>query len=168
VKRCPQGHIYQVFAAGQAYPRIHGKAYNPHTSWHLDGRYHTKGYEREWRREQRMRLDAFKGSACFMATTVDQMASNGLPELQPTQFDGIMELALATIDVTPGRQQLHMDLVAAGVAVPVLGFGETPIVRWLLQDREPWIVITLYQRSQPRTDDALMQPRSTSVQMTLG
>jgi hypothetical protein len=145
VRRSPQGHIYQVFAAGLGYPRILGGAYDPHTSWHLDGRFHTKGHGRVWHRQRRQRLNAFVGAEPFISTSVDQMAAPGLPECNPAGFEGTMEVSLQVIDITPGRQQLHMDLVAAGQQPPAHGLGERPIVRWLLQDREPWIVITLYE-----------------------
>jgi hypothetical protein len=79
-----------------------------------------------------------------MTTTVDQMAAPVLPPCDPRRFDGLLEVGLETVDVTPGRQQLHMDLVARGVEPPGKRFGERPLVRWVLQDKAPWIVITLF------------------------
>ena len=150
MRRCPQGHIYQVFAAGQTYPRTGGKAYDPHTSWHLDGRFHTKGHDRIWHRQQRQRLDAFTGAEFFISTTVDQMTAPGLAVCDPASFDGTMEVGLDSITVAgPARQQLHMDLVEPGYEPLAHGLGERPVVRWLLQDRAPWIVITLYEIPAP-------------------
>src|SRR5688572_23835430 len=130
VRRCPQGHIYVMFSAGQNRPRIStGKSYNAHTSWHLDGRYHQKSYDEPLHRQQRQRLDAFSGSEYFIATSVDQMFAEGLPDCVASQFDQVLELDMNLLD--PERQQLQMALVSPGLdPPPAVGPGEQPVARW--------------------------------------
>lgn len=139
VVRAPSG-VYVVFAAGQ-----HRPGHDPHSSWHRDGRVHQKSYARTWIRRQRQPLDSFGGAEPFIATSVDQMPAAGLPECVPTQFATVMDVSLGVIDVTPGRQQVHIDLVAAGAAPPAVGLGERPLLRWWLNDDAPSIVISLYE-----------------------
>ena len=78
-------------------------------------------------------------------TSVDQMPAAGLPECVSTEFATVMDVSLGVIDVTPGRQQVHIDLVAAGAAPPAVGLGERPLLRWWLNDDAPSIVISLYE-----------------------
>jgi len=161
VRRCPQGHIYVMFSAGQDRPRAStGKSYDPHTSWHLDGRYHNKSYDEPWQRQQRQRLDAFTGTEYFIATSVDQMLAAGLPNCVASQFDQVLELNMNVLDRQ--RQQLQLALVSPGLEPPpAVGPGERSIERWTLADRLPWIVVTLYDYSgcfQPATQEPSQRP----------
>lgn len=143
VRRSPSG-IYQVFCALQDEARIDGRAHDPHTSWHTDGRFHSKGYDRVWHRQRRQRLDAFTGAEPFISTSADQMLSAGLPICDFADFDEVLEIGRDVIDPAQGRQQLHLDLSEPGVAPFAHGLGERPVVRHVLQDDVPSIVVTLY------------------------
>lgn len=149
VVRAPSG-IYVVWAAGQRRARIRGRAYDPHSSWHKDGRVNHKSYGVPWIRQQRQRLDNFRGAEFFIATPVDQMLAPQLPECNPMGFASVTVVAVDVIDVTPGRQQLHVDLVEPGLVPPPIGLGERPLMRWWLYDSTPNIVVSLYQFNLPR------------------
>jgi hypothetical protein len=69
-------------------------------------------------------------------------SSNRPPDV--TKFDRIIEIDVGVIDVTPGRRALSMDVVEPRVEPPAHGVGEELIQRWYLQDRPPWIAISLY------------------------
>lgn len=145
IVRAPSG-VYVVFAAGQHRPGIGRKAYDPHSSWHRDGRVHHKSYDRAWTRQrQRQSLDGFRGAEPFVATPVDQMVVPALPECDPAAFTEVLEISVASLDVAPSRQKIHVDLVAAGSPPPVVGFGERPRKRWWLEDASPSIVVSLYE-----------------------
>jgi hypothetical protein len=146
VVRAPSG-IYIVFAAGQHRPGIGRKAYNPHSSWHKDGRVHHKSYDRPWIREKRQGLDGFRGAEPFIVTSVDQMLASGLPECNPAEFTSVMEVPVGVLDVTPGHQQVHVDIVAPGSVPPTSGFGEYPLMSWWLSDGSPSIVVSVYKLS---------------------
>jgi hypothetical protein len=147
IRRLHSG-IYIVFAAGQNHPGIKRKAYEPHSSWHTDGRVHHKSYDRILLPpEKKQRLDAFKGAERFVATPVDQMLACTLPECKPEKFIGVMEVAVSSLDVTPGRQQLYVDLVELGSMPLPIECGERLLVRWWLNDAAPSIVVSLYEFS---------------------
>lgn len=142
VRRCPQGHIYVVFAAGQHRPKLAGKAYDPHASWHLDGRYHNKSYDRVWQRRQRQCLDSFVGAEYFLLTTITPIGSEKLPQCDVAKFDRVIEIDRATLEHQ--SKMLSMDLVSPGISPPAHAIGESLIEQWSFQDQAPWIVLSLY------------------------
>jgi len=73
------------------------------------------------------------------------MVVPALPECDPTAFAEVLEIPVASLDLAPGRQQIHVDLVAAGSTPPAVGFGERPRKRWWLEDGSPSIVVSLYE-----------------------
>ena len=137
--------IYVVFAAGQRRPGIGRKSYDPHSSWHHDGRVHHKSYDRALMRQRRQSLSGFAGSEPFITTSVDQMVVPQLPECNPGEFTTIMEVRVALLDVTPGRQSICIDLVADESMPPTVGFAERTVERWWLGGDSPSIVVSLYE-----------------------
>ena len=143
IVRAPSG-IYVVFAAGQVRPGIRGKAYDPHSSWHRDGRVHEKSYDRTWMRRRRQPLDSFNGNEPFVTTSVDQESAKKLPACDPTEFVTVMEVPLSFLDVIPKGCQFHIDLVAPGTKPPAVGFRHEVLRRWWLSDGVPGIVVSFY------------------------
>jgi len=137
-----QSGIYVVFAAGQLRQEAGGRAFNPHSSWHRDGRVHAKSYNRPWNRRQRQPLDSFEGAEPFIATSLDQAVA-GLPTCEPGQFENVMEVPVELLDGSPGHRQVHVDLVGPGAEPPPLGFTARLLRRWPLLGT-PTIVISLY------------------------
>jgi len=68
-----------------------------------------------------------------------------LPECNPGEFTTIMEVPVALLDVTPGRQSICIDLVADESMPPAVGFGERTVERWWLGGDSPSIVVSLYE-----------------------
>ncbi len=147
VVRAPSG-IYVVFASGQRRPGIGRKQYNPHASWHRDGRVHQKSHDRRWIRQTRQALAGFTGAEPFISTSVDQLLAPELPECNPSEFSTVMEVPV--LDTRPGRQQICVDLVASGAEPPAFSFGERVLMRWWITDDSPGIVVSLYQLSFDR------------------
>lgn len=141
ISRAPSG-IYVVFAAGQLRQGVGGKAYNPHSSWHRDGRVHVKSYNRPWNRQQRQPLDSFEDAEQFVATSLDQAAA-GLPTCEPGQFESVIEVPVKLLCGNPGHRLVHVDLVGPGAEPPPLGFSARLLRRWPLPGA-PTIVISLY------------------------
>ncbi len=143
--------IYVVFAAGQQRPGIGRRAYNPHSSWHRDGRVHHKSYDCGWMRQRRQGLVGFTGAEPFVSTSVDQLVVPVLPECNPSEFSTVMEVPVPLLDTSPGRQQISVDLVAEGSVPPTIGFGERTLKRWWLTGDRPGIVVSLYEFPFDRT-----------------
>jgi hypothetical protein len=96
-------------------------------------------------RQRRQSLSGFAGSEPFITTTVDQMVVPQLPECDPGEFATVMEVPVALLDATPGRQSICVDLVADKSMPPAVGFGERTVERWWLGGDSPNIVLSLYE-----------------------
>jgi hypothetical protein len=142
VVRAPSG-IYVVFAAQQDQKFKRG-VFNPHSSWHRDGRVHNKSFDQARQREQRQRLDAFTGAEHFVRTGWPEGRARLLPSCDVTQFSTTMVVPEATIDDAPTGAQIQVDLIAPGGTFPTPMFGRLAECK-TFDDDVPFIVVSVYQ-----------------------
>ena len=150
--------IYVVFAAGQQRPGVGRKAYNPHASWHRDGRVHQKSYNRTWTREKRQALGNFAGSEPFVVTPTDQMVVHSLPECVPPEFDSVMEVDVDKLGTNGACHHVNIDLVAESTDPLPLGSGGQALNRWFLDEasRLSWSQLS---SERPALADSLSSSR---------
>lgn len=139
IVRAPSG-IYVIWAAGQE-----RQGHNPHTSWHHDGRFHSKSFGEMFTRwRQRQQLDAFAGVEPFITTSLTRLDPPGLPDCDARQFDSVMEVAGHILSPPPNGTQVDVQLAAAG-AVPAPPVFNSPVLQQrVIEDGAPAIVVSIY------------------------
>jgi hypothetical protein len=85
--------------------------WNPHVTYHVDGRYHSKSYNMKSPPQQRQRLDGFKGSE-----NLGYFGGHGtaVPKCDPLRFTAVMTVEPGVLEGTRGG--VLVDLVEPGVA----------------------------------------------------
>jgi hypothetical protein len=145
VVRSPSG-IYVVFAAGQ-----HRKRHDPHTSWHRDGRFHHKSFDREiFERRKRQPLEGFVGVESFITTSTNRTDAPHLPACDPAEFTNVMEVPITVLKEAPHGTQVHVELLGPESEPVVPTPGHRLIQRHVVADENPRIAISLYDVSIPR------------------
>jgi len=116
-------------------------AWNPHATYHKDGRQHSKSYDRPSVVKYKQRLDsAFKGCEQIEATNADRMLSN-LPPCLPADFDGVLEVPVHMIS-NKQNQFVSVDVIAPGVEPIRLTGRDKVLLEATFKDSVPWIVVT--------------------------
>ena len=117
-------------------------AWNPHATYHKDGRQHSKSYDRPNIVKYKQRPNSvFKGCEQIEATNADRMRSN-LPPCSPTDFDDVFEVPVHMIS---GKQNqfVSVDLVEPGIEPIRLTGHDKVLLEAKFKDSVPWIVVTL-------------------------
>lgn len=132
VRRSPKGE-YFVMA-----PRP-DREWDPHTSYHLDGRLHAKSYGHKLITQKRQPLtSAFKGSE-----HLGEHAGHGTSVgaiCDPSDFSGVVEVAPDVLRPWHGR--VAIDLVEPGCEPTPL--NHVRVVRQqIFRDNAPWVVIRI-------------------------
>jgi hypothetical protein len=115
------------------------REWNPHATYHVDGRYHNKSYGVALGAQQRQRLDNFKGAehlGVFMGHGAP------LPKCNPSDYTDVITVAP---DVLTGfKCGVMVDLVAPGSAPNPLHreFHEV-IQEKTYKDFSPWVVVAV-------------------------
>jgi hypothetical protein len=115
------------------------REWNPHATYHLDGRYHNKSYGVALGTQQRQRLDNFKGAehlGVFMGHGAP------LPKCNPSDYTDVITVAP---DVLTGfKGGVMVDLVEPGSAANPLHreFHEV-IQERTYKDFSPWVVVAV-------------------------
>jgi hypothetical protein len=106
VKRSPKPEYFVMI------PRSDGQ-WNPHASWHFDGRFHHKIYGHPVAFQQRQRPDAsFKGNGNIILTPVTADARVVGAACDRSEFDGVLVIPASILGA--GRHVVSVHLVQAG------------------------------------------------------
>jgi hypothetical protein len=130
VRRAPKGDVCVLI------PRD-DPGWNPHTSYHRDGMFHSKSFDRKIPAGQkRQPLDSFRG-----CEHLGMRAGHGPKTVgaicDPAMFTHVIEVAPGLLG--PGDGFVAVDLVEPGCAPPEL---YNPIIQTeVFRDTVPWIVV---------------------------
>jgi hypothetical protein len=116
------------------------RCWDLHTTYHLDGKLHTKSHgQKEFSRQEQPLTGSFSGSVCL--GTFAGFAPKGVGAIcDPAAFSGIVEVAPSQLG--PGHGQVTIDLLGPGAEPPP--FSWTNIARRrIFQDTIPSVAITV-------------------------
>ena len=138
IRRSPRGDVY--FRLPRDEPD-----WDPHASYHQDGRRHVKSHDGTYLISQLQRPDeVFRGTEGLYAMAIQPGEVMLLrTQCRPEEFSEVFEIDYAEIP----REEHHtlaVDLVEPGYsAIPVL--GREAIVQRIFRDAAPWILVTLWR-----------------------
>ncbi len=117
------------------YPR--DQEWDPHATYHVDGRYHSKSYGTKFMVQKRQPLDRFKGTE-----HLGYFGGHGgaLPKCNPADFVGVLRLPPGILTGLEGG--VMVDLVEPGAAPNQLHREPYNVVREeTYKDCSPWVVV---------------------------
>lgn len=123
-------------------PRSNRK-WDPHASWHFDGRFHHKTYDHRMASQKRQRPDAsFKDSENMILTPVTADAQTVGAVCDLSRFDGVLVVPASRLGA--GQHLVSVDLVQPGHrAVPQ--FCNRLVEQRVFKESVPWVVVTLWE-----------------------
>jgi hypothetical protein len=130
VRRSPKGEFFVMV------PRS-GRGWDPHTSYHLDGTFHSKSFGRKFGGQKRQPLTSqFRGTVNLGA--YGGHGPKGVGAIcDPAAFSGVVEVSPGVLG--PRHGMVVVDLVEPGCEPITWPFNE--IARKTFKDALPWIVI---------------------------
>jgi hypothetical protein len=134
VKRSPEGECFIL------YPRGRG-TWNPHASYHSDGRYHQKSYDQKFGAQQRQPLDQFKGTEHL---GMFGGHGTGTAICDPASFTAVLRVPTGILEAMHGC--VLVDLVEPGMA-PAAHHRNVPGLQIVheetYRDCLPWVVVAI-------------------------
>jgi hypothetical protein len=112
VKRTPKGDYFVMFPSDKP-------DWDPHASYHRDGRFHHKSHDRKMIASQRqVPGPGFKGTEQMLTTPLDlESVQSGKTVCDPSQFTGVLEIPGEILH--QGGHTVAVDLTEAnGIALP--------------------------------------------------
>jgi hypothetical protein len=142
VARRPTGIYYLIQRANEDFDIVADKPWDPHASYHSDGRRHFKSFdEYALSREKRQPLDSFTGAESLFMQTFQPGDLTDLPEFNgKSAFTGTFEIPGAQISRTE-TYVISVTLLAPG-SEPLPGPWVTTVLQHCFRDAIPWIHIT--------------------------
>jgi hypothetical protein len=140
VRRKPNGEFFVMQPRPAQRLKFSGKAWNPHTSYHLDGTLHIKSYDHK---ALSKKLQPLTGS--FRGTEhLGLFGGHGTgTPCGPTKFTAVVEVAPGVLG--PHEGMVSVDLAEPGVEPIVPLSWAKLILRHVFKDFEPWVVIRVWQ-----------------------
>lgn len=140
IRRADSG-VYVIFVRPPK--KIGPKKWNPHSSYHKDGRRHQKSFNQAWFREKRQPLDnKFRGTEQVVAVSLTSGSPQGT-KCNPQDFSDILEIPLA--EVRPDCcTSVSVDLTEPGVQ-PTLLPGAVIVQQKVFNGCVPCLVVTVYE-----------------------
>lgn len=137
VRRAPKGDIFLIA------PRAN-RTWDPHTSYHRDGTFHVKSFNRKFGTQQRQPLaDAFQGTEHVGAYAGHGKGIGAICD--PEAYSGVVEVPPGVLGPLDGA--VVVDLVEPGRDPISWPFDE--VVRQTFRDAVPWIVIRVGSTALP-------------------
>ena len=149
VRRSPKGGIFVSYAHKE--PKDSGgpkdwKNWDPHTSYHANGRLHQK-----WFGEEFMILQASKPDSCFRGTANVNRLSVGpnVPRAlgvvcRPDEFSDVFEIPVNELRIGRDATCIAFNACEPG-GQPTLPPGARILRQAVFQDAVPWILITVFE-----------------------
>jgi hypothetical protein len=140
IRRDPKGDVYLMI------PRGRGSG-NPHASYHSNGRFHQKSYDRATTVSDRQSLTSFRGHEHLGMYGGHGPKSIGIT-CDPAKFTGIVEVPDDVL--TDGF--VAVDLVEPGCEDQIIDLGNPIVSTSIFKEAEPWLVIRV--GTHARQDEA--------------
>ena len=125
-----------------------GKKWNPHGSWHRDGRLHHKSFDQKiFSAEPRQKLDAeFKGTYNLLTRGIasDEPQAFGV-RCDPTKFSEIIEIPAGILSPKHYWTHTSIDVSEPGLKPLLMGGAEEILLQRIFDDAIPHITVTLYR-----------------------
>lgn len=147
IRRPAAGDIYYMFPTGREDDEW--KSWNPHGSYHKDGRLHHKSFDRKMFAQELQKPDAsFKGTLRMVERPIAASEPRAFGVIcEPTKFAQVMEIGVGSLSEKKYETSISVDLTEPGVK-PVLGPGEV-VQQQKFVDEIPWIVVSLQRCAIP-------------------
>jgi hypothetical protein len=143
--------VYYVLPTGREYDS-EWKKWNPHGSWHRDGRLHHKSFDqKEFPAEQKQEPNAaFKGTHNLITRGIasDEPRAFGV-RCDPTKFSEIMEIPAGILSPKHYETHTSVDLSEPGLQPLLMGGGEEILSQRVFDDAIPHITVTVYRWRLP-------------------
>src|SRR5262245_22169013 len=147
LRRAAGTDIYYVLPTGREHdPKW--KKWDPHGSWHKDGRVHHKSFDRKIFPTERQKPDAeFKGTYNLITRGIssDEPRLFGVP-CDPTEFSEIMEIPAGILSPKYPDYETHMsiDVSEPGLQPLLMGGSENILCQHIFDDAIPHITVTVF------------------------
>jgi hypothetical protein len=146
LRRAAGTDIYYVIPTGREHDP-EWKEWNPHGSWHKDGRLHHKSFNQKilpvgQRQEPNFE---FKGTHNLITRGIasDEPRTFGVP-CDPTKFSEIMEISADILSPKHYETYTSIDVNEPGLQPILLGGRETILSQRIFDDTIPHITVTVY------------------------
>jgi hypothetical protein len=149
IHRNPKGEVFVM-------PPRDDSGWNPHASYHRDGRHHQKSFDYSAVLRYRPKPDEhFRGSENVMTTGI--AASEPRAITRPClaeDFDGVFEIPIGAVGTDRYSTYVAVNLTEAN-GKPIITPGAKVIQESVFPDALPWIVVTLFatEKSVVADDD---------------
>jgi hypothetical protein len=145
LRRAAGTDIYYVVPTGREQDPKWEK-WNPHGSWHKDGRVHHKSFNKKFLPAERQKPNAeFKGTYNLITRGIasDEPRLFGVP-CDPTKFSEIIEIPVGIL--SPKHYETHMsvDVSEPGLQPSLMGGSENILSQRIFDDAIPHITVTVY------------------------
>lgn len=145
VRRAEGGDIYYALPTGRE-EDPEWKKWNPHGSWHRDGRLHHKSFNRKLLKGQWQEPNAqFKGRHQLVSKGI---ASDEPPAFgvlcDPAKFSSVFEIPAEKLSPKHWETYTSIDVTEPGGKPLLMGGKETILLQEVFDDAVPHIVVTLY------------------------
>ena len=144
IRRSQNGDIYTMIPTGRN--NDEWKKWNPHASYHADGQYHHKSFDRKMlQRQEQVPDTGFTGTINLMTRPIAANEPRAFGVLCKTaEFSEVFEIPVFEVTSDKYRTHISVDLVEPGGKEIV-----TPRAKVLRQavfkDAIPWILVTLFE-----------------------
>ena len=143
IRRSSKGEIFTLIPTGRSGDEW--KKWNPHASFHADGQYHHKSFDRKMLVKKAQRPDlAFTGTMNLLQIPVsaDRVRNFGVP-CDPAAFAEVFELNLGNMPSKDYTTHLAVDL-SEPAGKPIITPGGTVLGQAVFKDAIPWILATWF------------------------
>jgi hypothetical protein len=133
VRRSPKGEFFVMRP-------MTDQTWNPHTSYHLDGTFHTKSFDRKTLEQKRQPLTGtFRGTEPLGGESGYSPKKTGAI-CDPAAFSGVVEVGPGVLG--PRNGVVLVDLVEPGCEP--ISHPSTLIKQKIFRDVTPWVVIRIF------------------------
>jgi hypothetical protein len=147
LRRAAGTDIYYVVPTGREDERD-WKKWNPHGSWHRDGRVHHKSFDKKMLPvEERQKPDArFEGTYNLITRGLASDEPRAFGVLcDPTKFSEIMEIPVEILSPKHYETYTSVDVSEPGLQPMLMGGGEEIPLQRVFDDAIPHITVTVYR-----------------------
>jgi hypothetical protein len=147
LRRAARTDIYYVLPTGRE-NELEWEKWNPHGSWHRDGRLHHKSFDQKiFPAEPRQKPDAeFKGTYNLLTRGIasDESRAFGV-RCDPTKFSEIMEIPAGILSPKHYETHTSIDVSEPSLKPLLMGGAEEILLQRIFDDAIPHITVTLYR-----------------------
>ncbi|MFZ2142528.1 MAG: hypothetical protein WAV78_37260 [Xanthobacteraceae bacterium] len=147
LRRAAGTDIYYVVPTGREDERD-WKKWNPHGSWHRDGRLHHKSFDKKMLQvERRQKPDAnFEGTHNLITRGLasDEPRAFGV-RCDATKFSVVMEIPVEILSPNHYETYTSVDVSESGLQPLLMGGGEKILLQRVFDDAIPQITATVYR-----------------------